>query len=342
MRASVPKLIFGLAAAAACCAQAAPQRNASDPIAIVAGQPIYEQEVVRSLGPQLLQLRNQEYQLKSKALDDLIRQKLIEAEANKQGISAQELLEQEVDSKLVDPTDAEVEAFFLGQNRANERFDQVKEQFRATLKRARLYRQRQAYADSLRSKMEVAILLRPPSSDVTYDPSRVRGDSKAPVTIVEFSDFQCPYCKQAATTMNDLLSKYNGRVKLAFRDFPLREIHPQAQIAAEAARCACDQGKFWEFHDALFANQSKLDEAALIAQARVLGLNESSFQSCLTSGKFKAKIEADLQEGSRVGVSGTPGFFINGVFLNGAQPQAEFERIIDNALAILGNPNSTR
>jgi protein-disulfide isomerase len=142
--------------------------------------------------------------------------------------------------------------------------------------------------------------------------------------------------------MNDLLSKYNGRVKLAFRDFPLREIHPQAQIAAEAARCACDQGKFWEFHDALFADQSKLDEAALIAQARVLGLNERSFQSCLTSGKFKAKIEADLQDGSRVGVSGTPGFFINGVFLNGAQPQAEFERIIDNALTILGNPRSTR
>jgi protein-disulfide isomerase len=78
---------------------------------------------------------------------------------------------------------------------------------------------------------------------------------------------------------------------LDFRDFPLREIHPQAQIAAEAARCACDQGKFWEFHDALFADQSKLDEAALIAQARVLGLNERSFQSCLTSGKFKAKIE---------------------------------------------------
>ena len=342
MRASVPKLICCLAAAAACCAHAAPQGKAGDPIAIVAGQPIYEQEVIQSLGPQLLQLRNQEYQLKSKALDDLVRQKLVEAEANKRGIPAQKLLEQEVDSKVAEPTDAEVEAFFLGQNRANEHFDQAKEQLRATLKRVRLFRERQAYADSLRSRMEVAILLRPPSIDVAYDPSRVRGDPKAPVTIVEFSDFQCPYCKKAAATMNDLLSKYNGRVKLAFRDFPLREIHPQAQIAAEAARCACDQGKFWEFHDALFADPSKLDEAALIAHARVLGLNERSFQSCLTSGKFKAKIEADLQDGSRVGVSGTPGFFINGVFLNGAQPQAEFERIIDNALAILDNPRSTR
>src|SRR5713101_8643259 len=113
MRASVPKLACCLAAAAASCAQAAPQRNAGDPIAIVAGQPIYEQEVIQSLGPQLLQLRNQAYQLKTKAVDDLIRQKLVEAEANKRGISAQELLEQEVDSKVANPADAEVEAFFL-------------------------------------------------------------------------------------------------------------------------------------------------------------------------------------------------------------------------------------
>ena len=322
--------------------QAAPHASSGNPIATVGGQPIYEQDLIQSLGPQLLQLRNQEYQLKSKALDDLIRQKLIEAEANKRGTSVQELLEQEADSKVAEATDGEVESYFLGQNRVNARFDEVKEQFRATLKRARLQKERQAYADSLRGKIEVAVLLRPPSIDVAYDPGRVKGDPKAPVTIVEFSDFQCPYCKKAATTMKDLLSKYNGRVKLAFRDFPLRESHPQAQIAAEAARCAGEQGKFWEFHDALFADQSKLDETGLVAQARALGVNEKLFQSCLVSGKFKAKIEADLQEGSRVGVAGTPGFFINGVFLSGAQPQAEFEKIIDNELTIVRNRYSTR
>src|SRR2546425_12012969 len=173
MRDSVPKLVCCLAAAAACCAQAAPQGKAGGPIAMVAGQPIYEQDVIQSLGPQLLQLRNQEYQLKSKALDDLIRQKLIEAEANKRGISAQDLLEQEADSKVAEPTDGEVGAYFLGQNRVNTRFDEVKEQFRATLKRARLQKERQAYADSLRGKIEVAVLLCPPSIDVAYDPGRV-------------------------------------------------------------------------------------------------------------------------------------------------------------------------
>jgi protein-disulfide isomerase len=117
-------------------------------------------------------------------------------------------------------------------------------------------------------------------------------------------------------------------------DFPLREIHPRAQAAAEAARCANEQGKFWEYHDVLYADQSRLDTPGLIATARGLGMSEKAFQSCLDSGRFKAKIEADLAEGQKVGVSGTPGFFINGVFLSGAQPQAEFEKIIDTQLAL--------
>jgi len=109
---------------------------------------------------------------------------------------------------------------------------------------------------------------------------------------------------------------------------------------AEAARCAGEQGKFWEYHDALFADQSKLKEAEPAAHARTLGLDENSFQSCLASGKYKAKVEADLQDGSKAGVAGTPGFFINGVFLSGAQPQSAFEKIIDNQLALLGNQRS--
>ncbi len=322
--------------------QAAPHARSGQPIATVAGQPIYEQDLIQSLGSQLLQLRNQEYQLKSKALDDLIRQKLIEAEAKKRGISAQKLMEQEADSKVAEPTDGEVEAYFVGQNRVNARFDEVKEQFRAGLKRIRLQKERQAYADSLRGKIEVAVLLRPPKVEVGYDAARVKGDPKAPVTIVEFSDFQCPYCKKAETTMKDLLAVYNGRAKLAFRDFPLREIHPQAQIAAEAARCAGEQGKFWEFHDALFADQSKLDEADLVAHARTLGLDEKSFRPCLAAGKFKPQIEQDLQEGIKAGVAGTPGFFINGIFVNGAQPEAEFEKIIDAELTAIGSGHAAQ
>jgi protein-disulfide isomerase len=316
--------------------QAEPPAKSNSPIAIVAGEPISEQELLQSLGPQLLQLRNQEYELKSKALDGLIRQKLVEVEARKRGVSTQKLLEQEVDSKVPEPTDGEVEAYFWGQNRAGARLDEVKDQFRANLKDVRIQKARQAYADSLRARSEVASMLRPPSVNVSYDRARVNGDPNAPITIVEFSDFQCPFCKKSQDTLRELLAKYDGRIKLAFLDFPLSEIHPQAEKAAEAARCAGEQGKFWNYHDSLFEDQSKLDEASLIGRAQNLKLDESAFQSCLASEKFKAKIDADRQEGTRVGVDGTPGFFVNGVFLSGAQPRAEFEKIIDNALAARG------
>jgi len=122
-------------------------------------------------------------------------------------------------------------------------------------------------------------------------------------------------------------------VRLAYRDFPLREIHGQALKAAEASRCAGEQGKYWEYHDALFADQSKLDDSSLTERSRKLNLDDKAFQACLASGKFKDKIEADRQDGSKVGVSGTPSFFINGTFLSGAQPLADFEKIIDAELA---------
>ncbi len=139
-----------------------------------------------------------------------------------------------------------------------------------------------------------------------------------------------------------MLGKYKGQVKLAYRDFPLRALHPQAQLAAEAGRCAEEQGKFWEYHDALLADQSKLDEAGLVKTAQTLELNEKSFETCLTGGKFKAQVEQDVQEGTKAGVNGTPGFFINGEFVNGTQTEGEFEKIIERELAISRDRNSIR
>ena len=320
--------------------QIAPHAKSVDPVATVAGQPISEQDLIETLGPQWRQLRAQEYELKSKALENLIRLKVVQAEAKRRGVSPEKLIEQEVDSKVADATASEVEAYFWGQNREGARFEDVKEQYRTALKQLRVQKARQAYADSLRASTEVAILLRPPSVEVAYDPARVKGDPNAPVIVVEFSDFQCPFCKKTQDTLKNVLTKYKGQVKLAFLDFPLREIHPQAELAAAGARCAGEQGKFWEFHDALFADQSKMKEADLAAHAQALALDEKSFQSCLASGKFKSKIEADVQQGSKLGVTGTPAFFVNGVFLSGAQPQAEFEKMIDRQLALLGNRRS--
>ncbi|PYV16925.1 MAG: thioredoxin [Acidobacteria bacterium] len=313
------------------------------PVAVVSGEPIYKRDLAATTATQMLQVHRQQYKIESQALDELIRQKLVEDEAKKQGISSDKLYEKEVDSKINDPSDAEVEGYYLAvKSQVNQPFEDVRAQLRKVVKALKTEQARQEYADSLRAKAEVEVLLEPPKVEVGYDPTRVRGNPAAPVTIVEFSDFQCPYCKKVTATLNDLLAKYQGRVKLGYRDFPMRQLHPHAEIAAEAGRCAEEQGKFWEYHDALFADQTKLDEAGLEATAQKLGLDEKSFQSCLASGKFKAQVEQDVQDGSKAGVSGTPGFFINGVFVNGSQPQGEFEKVINRELAAAGSMRSTR
>jgi protein-disulfide isomerase len=151
------------------------------------------------------------------------------------------------------------------------------------------------------------------------------------VTIVEFSDYECPYCRQVEPTVKQLLAKYGDQVRISYRDYPLTAIHPQAMIAAEASRCALEQGKFWEYHDQLFA-APKLDKDALIEYARNLKLDDKQFGSCLSNQKYKADIEKDEQEGRKAGVNGTPAFFVNGVVLSGAQPQDAFTRVIDDEL----------
>jgi len=312
-------------------------------VATVDGQPIYEQDLMSVAGQSLVQLRDQEFKLKSDALNQLLRQKLIEAEAKRKGVTPEELLKQEVDSKIAEPSDDEAKGYYLAaKNQTSLTFEDIKPQIKQLLKAAEIQQAREKYGDSLRAKADVSIRLQQPKVEVAYDPARVRGDAKAPITIVEFSDFQCPFCQKAQATLNDLLAKYNGQVKLAFLDFPMHSLHPQAQIAAEAARCAEQQGKFWQYHDMLFADQTKLDEAGLAQSARSLGLDENSFQSCLKSGKFKAQIDHDVEEGTRAGVAGTPAFFIDGISLSGVQPEAEFEKIINTQIAAVRDGNSTR
>jgi protein-disulfide isomerase len=303
-----------------------------EPVAVIAGQTIYEDELLPRVQAQL---RNQEYELKSGALENLVDQKLLEAEAKKKGIAVGQVLEQEVDAKVAEPTEAELKAAYQSQkDNPNPPFEEVKAQVQQALKQAKLQEARQEFLKHLREQAGVSILLRPPKVEVGYDPARLRGNAWAPVIIVEFADFQCPFCRQAQPTLRDLLTKYKGRVSLAYRDFPLRGIHAQGQLAAEASRCAGEQGRFWEYHDLLFANPDKLKRDGLVEHARSLKLDEKQFDSCLSSGKYEARIEEDLQEGIRAGVAGTPGFFINGSFLSGIQPEAVFEEMIQAEMGV--------
>ena len=145
---------------------------------------------------------------------------------------------------------------------------------------------------------------------------------------VEFADFQCPYSKEESATVRRMLAQYGDRVRLVYRDLPIASLHPDAAQAAMAARCAGEQGKYWAYHDKLFANSPQLDFASLVRFAKESGLDAVSFQTCLASNRYKAEVDADAALAARVGVEGTPTFFFNGIKVEGAVPEEVFERAI--------------
>jgi len=160
------------------------------------------------------------------------------------------------------------------------------------------------------------------------------GPVGAAITIIEFSDYQCPFCGKWYTDVwSRLKTDYAGKVRFVYRDFPLFNIHPEAGPAAEAAECARDQNKYFEFHDLLFSDQSNLGQATYEKYAGQLGLDMTKFKDCLTTGKYKAEISSDYEFASNLGVSSTPTFFINGIPLVGAQPYEVFKQLIDRELA---------
>jgi protein-disulfide isomerase len=342
-RVSLLTLLCCLSFATMCSAQTKPQAAPDEPIAVVAGQPIYEQDLMSVAGAGLLDLRKQEYKMKSDALNQSIRKKLIDVEAKKRGLTTEQLLQEEVDSKIAEPSDDEARGYYLAvKSQTTLPFDQIKSQVKQLLRNAEVQQAREKYADSLRDKVDVSIFLRPPVVQLDYDPARLQGNADAPITIVEFADFQCPFCSRVQPLLKDVLAKYKGKVKLAYLDFPLSQIHQRAEMAAEASRCALVQGKYWEMHDAMYADQSKLDEAGLLQTAAHLGMDENSFASCLKSGKYKAMIEQDVQAGSQAGVNATPTFFINGEFFSGVQSDADFTKIIDRQLSAMDRKGSTQ
>lgn len=169
---------------------------------------------------------------------------------------------------------------------------------------------------------------------VTEDDDPSFGPADAPITIIEFGDFQCPYCqKWHAEVWSKLKAEYPTQIRLVYRDFPLYSIHPQAGPAANAAECANEQGKFWEYHDLLFSGNQPLGDTAYLEYANQVGLNPTSFQTCLKENRYEAEVNADFEYASGIGIQSTPTFFLNGVALIGAQPYEVFKEIIDLELA---------
>jgi protein-disulfide isomerase len=307
------------------------------PLAIVDGTPIMPDEIDSALGPQLHKIQEQIHSLKRQRVEALIDERLLAKEAAARGISVPELLEAEVRSKAASVTEDEIETFYqFNKDRLQPEDAEIRPKIRVYLQNQRLTQRRQELLESLRKNASVTILLKPPPVlrvpiDTRAGP--FKGPENAPVTIVEFSDFHCAFCKKALPTLAQLEARYSGRIRLVFRDFPIDRLHPGARIAHEAARCADDQGKFWPYHDKLFATAPKASFDDLTEYARALGLEVSAFQSCLQSGTHRAAVDRDIEQGNRAGVSGTPAFFINGRLIAGAQSFEAFARVIDEELA---------
>lgn len=294
-------------------------------------------ELEESIGPQLRELTEQAYDIRRQGLDQIVNQRLVQKAAFKKGQTEEQYLQEAVEAKVSEPSDADVKHFFE-QNSAQlppgAKLADFKDRISQFLKRqSQAERAKEVFAE-LRKEGNVEILLQPPAKPrlqvAATGPSRGPADAK--VTIVEFSDFECPFCSRAKTVADEAMKKYDGKVRLVFRQFPL-SFHAHAKKAAEASLCANAQNKFWEYHDALFAEQSKLDVPSLKQQAEKLGLDKEAFNKCLDEGAMAKTVADDMADAQKVGVTGTPAFFINGIMLSGAQPIDEFSKVIDAELS---------
>ena len=264
--------------------------------------PITNEQVEKTLGMNLSNLQEQIYNMKRQALDALVSERLLADEAARRKITVTALIDAEVTSKVGLVTEGEIEKYFeANKARFKGGLEQSREQIRTGLQNQKIQAQRNTFIQALKSKANVTWRLPAPEVrrfdvDITGAPSK--GPANAPATLVEFSDFHCPFCKQLEdnNTLTQLLSKYGDQLKLVWIDYPIDQLHPQARKAHEAARCAGDQGKFWEYHKALYTGGPKAgDQLKTVAQQ--VGLDLTSFDACFSSGKHQAAVQKDVDQG---------------------------------------------
>jgi protein-disulfide isomerase len=344
---SIRTLVIAAAALAAACQAPRPPAGASpqkqEPGAAVArigGQTVTAGELDELVKKDLAQLeqqyQEQRYQLRRQALEAMLRKRAFEAKAKEKGMSTEDLVDKEIAAKIPEPSDEEVRSLYDRAKAGGQQlppFEEVKADIVRYIKSQKGQGALAEYYDGLRKEMSIEVLLPP------YAPPKVavdatgpsKGPANAPITIVEFSDFECPFCVKAEPTVKQLMDAYPGKIRLVYRDFPLPN-HAKAPKAAEAAHCAGDQGKYWEMHEKLFANATKLEVKDLKGYAKDVGLDTGKFDQCLDQGTKAGEVEKHRKAGEDVGVTGTPAFFINGRMVSGAQPLEAFRAIVDQEL----------
>jgi protein-disulfide isomerase len=305
--------------------------GASDVVLEIDGKSFTAADLHRKNGNAVFQARNALFEAERKATDEFINDYLLERQAAKQKLTVEQLLEKYAYSSLPkDPSDEALRVYYDGLDTA-EPFEAVRDKIRDLVRERRRAKAKTAYIQSLRSAAAVAVRLAPPRAPIAINDAPVRGVAGAPVTIIEYADYECPYCQQIKPVVDRIEKEYKGKVAFAFKDVPL-PMHANAQKAAEAAHCAGVQGKFWEYHDRLFETR-QYGPVELKAHARTLSLDQSSFDQCLDTGAQAERIKGHVNEAQSIGLPGTPGFFINGRFLNGAVDYQALRQVIDEELS---------
>ncbi len=307
-----------------------PSKPANPVVATVGTRLITLRDIEQVAALSLYQADQHRSHLLHQALQQKIEETLLEAEASRKGVSVSQLLAEASQSETIARLanlPAPVKQLKPGTTQDNPDHgsaQDLQEQDRI----------RQALLVSLRRKADIRITLQspiPPILPINVNHGPSIGPVDAPVTIVEFSDFQCPYCQKSVGVLKELRRIYGEKIRMVYRDYPGPN-HPFAVQAAEAAHCAGEQGKFWEYHDLLFERQAQGSGWDFAALAIELGLKDKAFATCLTTGRYQQDVLADLQEGMKLGINSTPTFFVNGRPLMGARPAADFVELIDPLL----------
>jgi protein-disulfide isomerase len=264
------------------------------------------------------------------ALKDFVDDFILEQQAKKEGLTVDQLLEKHVNSTIdKDPPEDALKVFYEGID-TTQPYSAIKDQIIQSIRTRRIAKAKTAYMDTLRKDAKVSVRLTPPRAAVNLKDTPVRGPEAAKVVLVEYADFECPYCQQIQPTLTKLEKAYEGRLAFAYKDVPL-PMHPHAEKAAEASHCAAEQGKYWEYHDQLYSSR-QLDISALKEQARNMKLDGDAFDKCLDSGEKAPGVKASLAEGQRLGIDGTPSFFMNGRFFSGGLSFEQLSAMIDEEL----------
>lgn len=317
-----------------------PAPNPNTVILEVDGTKITYAQLEQKRGGPLFQARNAFYEAERKSVEDYVNDFLIEREAKKEGLTVDQLFEKHVKNKIApDPSDEALHLYYEGID-SKEPFDAIRTRMLDHIRDVRMAKIKAEYVQSIRNQAKVVVEVPAPRAIVSLGNTPVRGSEQAPVIMVEYADYECPYCQQAQDVLDKLESQYKGKIAFVYKDYPL-PMHSHAEKAAEAAHCAGAQGKYWEYHDMLFKNK-KLDVPQLKETARNLSLDSKAFESCLDSGAQAEAVKKDAADGQTLQVQGTPSFLINGRFINGNVGLEEFQRIIDEELKNTGAASSVK